>query len=243
MAETKVAVYSHEHRPFIRAKVIGAMEMLEFAKKVRPRKFLYFSTDEIFGDAPQGVSYKEWDRYNSRNPYAASKAGGEELCLAYANSYGLPMIITHCMNVFGERQHKEKFIPIVINKARNGQVLEIHCANGKPASRSWIHARNVSDAIMFLLEKTPEKVRDKYNIVGVERDNETLARLIASFMDQPLDIKMVDHYSGRPGHDPRYMLDGTKMAEMGWIAPVDFEHSLEKTIHWSLENPRWLNWE
>lgn len=243
-AETHVDRSIKDPYPFVKANVIGTMEMLEFARKVSPKKFLYFSTDEVFGDAPKGVAYKEWDRYNSRNPYAASKAGGEELALAYANSYGIPMIITHTMNVFGERQHREKFIPIVINKIRAGERLQIHCANGKPASRSWIHARNAASAIMFLLENTDSNVRDKFNITGeVEYDNLDLAFEIAGIMRKDLKYEMVDHYSGRPGHDPRYMLDGTKLREMGWEMPKTFDQSLKKTIEWSMEHPKWLEWK
>lgn len=241
-AETHVDHSIKNPYPFIMSNIIGTYQMLEFAKKVRPEKFLYFSTDEVYGDAPKGVAYKEWDRYNSRNPYAAAKASGEELCLAYANSYGIPIIITHSMNCYGERQHREKFIPIVMNKIRNGEKLEIHCTGGKPASRSWIHCRNISSAVMFLLNNTPPNVRDKYNIAGVEYDNLDLALLIAQYMKKDLKFKLVDYYEDRPGHDPRYMLDGSKIHDMGWDMPVDFTKSLKKTIEWSLANTRWLDW-
>jgi dTDP-glucose 4,6-dehydratase len=154
------------------------------------------------------------------------------------------MIITHTMNVFGERQHKEKFIPIVINRLREGKMLQIHCANGRPASRAWIHARNAASAIMFLLENTPDNVRDKWNITGeVEFDNYSLALEISKIMDMRLSYEKVDHYSGRPGHDPRYMLDGEKLRLMGWEMPKAFDQALEKTILWSLENKRWLEWK
>lgn len=242
-AETHVDNSIRNARPFVVANVLGTMEMLEFARRCQPMKFLYFSTDEVFGDAPKGVAYKEWDRYNCRNPYAASKAGGEELCLAYANSYNINMIITHTMNVFGERQHKEKFIPIVMNKVRKGEVLEIHCTKGEPASRSWIHARNASSAILFLLESTPPGIRDKFNITGeVEYNNFDLAQEIALIMKKDLKFKFVDYYADRPGHDPRYMLDGTKLRDMGWEMPKNFDQSLKKTIEWSLEHERWLDW-
>jgi dTDP-glucose 4,6-dehydratase len=241
-AETHVDRSIHDPKPFVIANVLGTMEMLEFAKKVKPKKFLYFSTDEVFGDAPPGIAYKEWDRYNSRNPYAASKAGGEELALAYAHTYGMPMIITHCHNVFGERQHKEKFIPIVMNKARLEQTLLIHCSNGLPASRAWIHARNVSDAILFLLENTPDNVRDKFNIPGKEIDNLDLALFIADKMGVELKYEKTNYYSERPGHDPSYRLDADKIRSFGWKEPKNMEESLAKTIGWSLKNIRWLEW-
>lgn len=241
-AETHVDNSIKDPLPFVMSNVVGTLRMLQFAKDVRPKKFLYFSTDEVFGDAPVGMEYKEWDRYNSRNPYAASKAGGEELALAFSHTYDIPMIITHCHNIFGERQHKEKFIPIVINKCRKGEVLEVHCTDGIPASRSWIHARNASDAIMFLLENTPPAVRDKYNIPGLEVNNLELAFFIADSMGVQLKYNKVDYYSGRPGHDPRYKLNADKIKFMGWRAPVNTNDSLKKTVEWSLEHERWLNW-
>src|SRR3989344_9376531 len=103
-AETHVDRSIENPEPFVMSNVVGTMHMLNFARSLPHLTwFVYFSTDEIFGPAEEGVSYKEWDRYNSANPYSATKAGGEELALAYANTYKLPIIITHTMNVFGER--------------------------------------------------------------------------------------------------------------------------------------------
>jgi len=91
---------------FVMDNVVGTCNILEFARSQdNLERFIYFSTDEVFGPAPDGIKYKENDRYNSTNPYSASKAGGEELAVAYENTYGLPVYITHTMNVFGERQH------------------------------------------------------------------------------------------------------------------------------------------
>lgn len=242
-AETHVDRSIKDPLSFVQSNVIGTLQMLEFAKIVKPEKFLYFSTDEIFGPAIEGMSYKEWDRYNCTNPYSASKAGGEELCLAYANTYKIPMIITHTMNCYGERQHREKYIPIVMNSLIDDKVLQVHCSNGQPASRSWIHARNASDGVLFLLQHSPSG-RDKWNITGEkEYNNLDLALLIAQFMGKPLKYELVDHYADRPGHDFRYMIDGSKIREQGWEMPIDFEHSLKKTIEWSLAHDRWLRWE
>lgn len=247
-AETHVDNSILDPRKFAYANVIGTLEILEFARRqTNLKKFVYFSTDEVFGPAPEGVAYKEWDRYNSGNPYAATKAGGEELCLAYANTYTLPIMITHTMNVFGERQHPEKFIPKVVQKVRAGETVTIHAnkEKTKAGSRFWIHARNVSAAMMFLLNyKT--KHGDKYNIVGEkEVDNLALAQLIAKILNKELKYEMVDFHSSRPGHDLRYALDGQKMREMGWKIPRPFESSLESTIRWMIhpDHTRWLRLE
>jgi len=243
-AETHVDRSIENAEPFVRTNVLGTMHLLNYARTIQGlKRFLYFSTDEVFGAAPIGISYKEWDRYNSGNPYAATKAGGEELCLSYSNSYNLPVIITHTMNCGGERQHPEKFIPSTIKKVYLGETVIIHSnkTKTKSGSRFYIHARNVADAILFLLHKG--EIGDKYNIVGEkEIPNLELAQMIAKFVGKPLKYEMVDFHSSRPGHDLRYALDGTKLAKMGWLIPRKTEEWLKKTIEWSLrpENRHWL---
>jgi len=244
-AETHVDNSITDPEPFVMSNVVGTMHILDYARKLDDlRGFNYFSTDEVFGPAPVGVNYEEWDRYDSSNPYAASKAGGEELCLAYANTYKIPLFITHGMNCFGERQHPEKFIPIVVRKVLADEVVTIHSDATKKisGSRFYIHCRNVAHALHFLLDKYT--FRDKYNIVG-EREvtNLELALMIAKILDKELLYEMVDFHGSRPGHDLRYALDGTKMENLGWVPPIDFEGSLERTIKWyfkSKENKKWL---
>lgn len=240
-AETHVDNSIENSWPFIQANVIGTYHMLEYAKKNPVGQFVYFSTDEVFGPA-NDVKYKEWDRYNSTNPYSATKAGGEELCLAYANTYGIPMLVTHTMNLFGERQHWEKFIPKVIRKVMKGESVLIHSdsAKMKAGQRHYIHCRNMADGVMFLLNHGIVK-RDKYNIVGeLEIDNLSLAVQIAEIIGKPLRYEMVDFHSSRPGHDLRYALDGSKMAALGWSPINTFAQSLEKTIYWYMKHPKWL---
>lgn len=244
-AETHVDNSIENPEPFVRCNVLGTMQILEFARKCSNlKKVFYMGTDEVFGPAdaklvPNG--FKEWDRYNSTNPYSASKAGGEELCLAWANTYGTPVIIGHTMNIFGERQHPEKFIPKVIRAVLTGEKVYIHADSSLTVSgsRFWIHARNVAQAILFLLEKGEN--RDKYNIVGEkEVSNLDMAKFIAEVLGKPLNFEMVDFHSSRPGHDLRYGLDGTKLKEMGFSYPKTFEESLTKTIQWTLNSPKWL---
>jgi len=241
-AETHVDRSIDDPEPFVHSNVLGTMYMLNLARKQKDlHRFFYFSTDEVFGPAPTGVAYKEWDRYNSGNPYAATKAGGEELCLAFGNTYKVPIVITHCMNIFGERQHAEKFIPLVIRKILAGEKVIIHSDPSMkiPGSRFWIHARNVAAAITFLTQKGT--IQEKYNIVGErEVNNLEMAQFIAKVIGKPLKYEMVDFHSSRPGHDLRYALDGQRMHDMGWRLPINFEDSLAKTVQWTLESPKWL---
>ena len=240
-AETHVDRSIEDAEPFVRSNVLGTMRMLDYARSLNNlKKMIYFSTDEVFGPAPAGVEYKEWDRYNSSNPYAATKAGGEELCLAYANTYGLPLLITHCMNIVGERQHKEKYLPLCIRKILAGELLSVHAdaTCTQSGSRYWIHARNVADAVLFLLNNGQQ--REKYNIVGEERSNLQMAEFTASVLAKSLKYELVSFHATRLGHDLRYALDGTNMKQMGWKVPRTLEQSLAKMIRWTLENPQWL---
>lgn len=227
---------------FVLDNVLGTAHILEYARDcLHLKAFVYFGTDEVFGPADGDVAYREWDRYRSGNPYSATKAGAEELVVAYNNTYRLPTIITHCMNVFGERQHREKFIPLVIRSILHDNEVLIHADAKKitPGSRFYIHASNVAAAVFFLLANG--HFGQKYNIVGEgEYNNLALAEKIANIMGKPLRYQLVDFHSSRPGHDLRYALDGEKMERMGWRLPVSFDESLKKTVQWYLEHQEWL---
>lgn len=243
-ASTHVDRSITDPRSFVLDNTLGTCNLLEWSRRRDPNPlFLQFSTDEVFGPAPEGTEYEEWDRYKSGNPYAASKAGAEELCVAYENTYGIPMIVTHCMNVIGERQHQEKFVPMVVRKVLRGELVTVHADKTctKPGSRFYIHARNVAAAVLYLLERFPSAKGEKFNIVGeLELDNLQLAEKIAAILEKPLRHELVDFHSSRPGHDLRYALDGFKLASLGFVYPKTFEESLRKTVLWYRDNPLWL---
>jgi dTDP-glucose 4,6-dehydratase len=235
---------------FVMDNVVGTCNILEFARSQdNLSRFVYFSTDEVFGPAPDGIKYKENDRYNSTNPYSASKAGGEELAVAYENTYGLPVYITHTMNVFGERQHPEKYIPMCIRKVRDGESITIHSDNTRtiPGSRHYIHAEDVADAVLFLAEKKFIETTyggakcPKFNIVGSEElNNLELAQIIADAQGKELNYELVDFHSSRPGHDLRYALCGEKMKELGWEPAKSVRERIGEVTMWTLENSRWI---
>ena len=258
---------------FFMDNCIGTVNLLNYARHggLRPKKnadpqsrapafegrFQYFSTDEVFGPAPDGVSYKEWDRNNPNNPYAAAKAAGEQACIAFAHTYRMPLFITNCMNIFGERQHREKFIPLIIRKVLDGEKLYIHAnkTRTKAGQRHYLHARNISAATIWLLQHG--KILDgtatqgKYNIVGeAELDNLALAKLVAEYVNEylvaknkkkkSLKFELVAFHASRPGHDMRYALDGSLLAKEGFAFPVAFEESLRKVVRWTMDHPEWL---
>ena len=236
---------------FVMDNVVGSVNILEFARTQKNlERFVYFSTDEVFGPAPDGIKYKENDRYNSTNPYSATKAAAEEIAVAYENTYGLPIYITHTMNVFGERQHPEKFIPMCIKKARDGESVTIHSDSTKtiPGSRHYIHAEDVADAVLFLLDYEGEFEKTwggakcpKFNIVGSEElNNLDLATIIAEAQGKELKYEMVDFHSSRPGHDLRYALDGDKMKKLGWEPAKSVRERIAEVTKWTLDNERWI---
>lgn len=231
---------------FVLDNVLGTCHLLDWARS-RPiaadlATFVNFSTDEVYGSAPEGVAFSEESPFRSGNPYSATKAGAIELCQAYHNTYGVPVITTNCMNVIGERQSFEKFLPLLVRKILLGERVTIHAdpSRTKPARRSYIHARNVWNAVRFLIPRAGID-GERFNIVGDrELDCLELAQLVAQILDRPLHHEIVDFHSSRPGHDLRYALDGTKLASLGFRQPVTFEQSLEQTVHWFAANPSWL---
>jgi len=242
-AETHVDNSIKDPKLFIKNNIDSTFNLLEYARNYLPnlKTFFYFSTDEVFGPALGNTLYKEWDRHKPTNPYSASKSAAEQICVAYENTYKTPLMIVNVMNAFGERQHVEKFIPLCIKKIMNNEKIYIHSYPDKKTSgtRFYIHGRNIAEAVLFLIKNG--KIGEKYNISGErEVSNLEMAQMIAKIMHKELDYEMVDFHSDRPGHDLRYGLDGTKLFEMGFKLPLNFEESLRKTVEWTLQNLKWL---
>lgn len=235
--------------PFVEGNVRLALNMLEFAREQKVELFLQFSTDEVYGVAPHGVNHKEWATIIPSNPYSASKACQEAIAISYWRTYGVPVIITNTMNLFGETQDAEKYTAMLTRKINAGEEVTVHGSEGNIGSRFYLHARNGADAVLFIVKNLKPTlytdggvlVPDRYNIVGdVEMNNLELAKLVAKFLGKELKYKLDDFHKNRPGHDRRYALDGTKLKELGWVAPCSFEDSLKKSIEWTLKNSQWL---
>lgn len=237
---------------FVLDNVVGTVNLLQFARtQTKLERFVYFSTDEVFGPAPKGVNYQERDRYNSTNPYSATKAAAEEMCVAFENTYNLPIVVTHTMNVFGQRQHPEKFIPLCIQKIRDGETVYIHSnpERTEAGSRHYIHAADVADGMMFILTLDTDSLEKdyggakcpKFNLVGPEEiDNLTLARIIAEAVGRELNYELVDFHSSRPGHDLRYAMSGDYLRQLGWEPKLKLTERIQEVVHWTLANDRWL---
>lgn len=231
--------------PFVMSNVLGTANLLEYMKHYQPKcKTIVFSTDEVFGSAPEGVYFKEDDSFKPSNPYSASKVGEEMISYSFAHAFRMPISCVRCMNVIGEAQHPEKFVPKTIKAILNNEKVVLHGRGEEDlASRCWIHARNVSDALLFLLDKM--KRGEFYHITGEERTVLEIANWICEVIKgrklRENEIQFIGDPIERPGYDKRYALSGEKLAKMGWSPPVGLEQSIKKTVKWALEHPKWLH--
>lgn len=241
----------HEPAYYIQNNVALALNLLEYAREIKPEVFINISTDEVYGASASKTDdlRKEWDAIIPSNPYAASKACQEAIAISYWRTYGVPVIITNTMNNFAEMQQSSKFPAMLQKKITAGEKVQIHGKPGEIGSRSYIHSRNFADAILFILKHLPPYMHtpntadkpDRYNIAGdIQLDNLELAHVIAKLMGKELEYEMVDTHTTRPGHDPHYGLDDTKIKTLGWKSPLSFEESMKNTIEWQHANPQWM---
>jgi dTDP-glucose 4,6-dehydratase len=247
-----------EPRPFVENNVALQLTMLEFARTLPNLEiFLHISTDEVYGPAPIGNDHAEWSEIIPSNPYSASKAAQEALAISYWRTYGIPVVISNTMNIIGERQDVEKFVPLSISRILKGEQVPVHAkeVNGEwiSGSRFYLHARNQADALRFILiscSSAPLRYSDglskpeRFNVRGeVEIHNDDMVELIAELMglgESKNHVKYVNVEGTRPGHDLRYALTGDKLFGMGWKPPVPLRESLDRTIRWTRANPEWL---
>lgn len=226
---------------FVMSNVVGTTNLLEYARRRLKGPYIQFSTDEVFGPAPEGVEFLEDARHSPKNPYAASKSGAEQMVTAFANTYGLHAMIVRSMNVFGPRQHKEKFIPMTIRKVILGQKVQIHASKDlkRAGSRFYTHASVVADALEHLLRMGD--CGKAYHVVGDrEVDNLQMAQSIAGILDKELWHEMINFHESRPGHDLRYALADTQMESTGWTRKSSFDENLRSTVEWYMKNPEWI---
>jgi dTDP-glucose 4,6-dehydratase len=238
---------------FVESNVIGTVNLLEYARTLpNLTRFVYFSTDEVFGPAIDNYThFTEYDRYNATNPYSASKAAAEEMCVAFENTYKIPLYITHTMNVYGERQATEKYIPLCLKKMLNNERLTIHydSVTGNIGGRSYLYAKDVASALLFILglkEVKPEQPHTggkcmKFNIAATESlNNLDVANLISQGSGVPLEYDLVDPNILRPGHDFKYLISGDYLRSLGWSEKYDVLDNIPRVAKWYMDNPIWL---
>jgi dTDP-glucose 4,6-dehydratase len=244
-AETHVDNSIKDPHYVIMNNVLSTLNLLEFARKLEYLdKFLYFSTDEVYGPAID-KSFKETDKHNPTNPYSASKSASEVICNSYANTFNIPLIICNVMNVFGERQHNEKFIPLCVKNILNDNPVTIHTYPytddelPKSGSRYYIYVENVASAVYFIM--CNGKIGECYNIQGQEElSNEEIFETISKILNKTTAKIYTYNDINRPGHDIRYSLDNTKLTALGWKPEGIFEEYLEQVVNFIVQNKKWM---
>ncbi|MFT3902443.1 MAG: dTDP-glucose 4,6-dehydratase [Niabella sp.] len=235
---------------FVYTNVIGTVNLLNAAKELwkedySGKRFHHVSTDEVYGALGATGLFTEETKYDPHSPYSASKASSDHFVYAYADTYGLPVVLTNCSNNYGPNHFPEKLIPLMIHNIINNKPLPVY-GDGK-YTRDWLYVIDHARAIDLVFHEG--KLSDKYNVGGFnEWQNIDLVNLLCKLMDEKLgrepgtSAKLITFVKDRPGHDLRYAIDAAKInKELGWSPSVTFEEGLAKTIDWYLENQEWLN--
>jgi dTDP-glucose 4,6-dehydratase len=232
---------------FTRNNVELMLNILDVTRQLKPKMLLHMGTDEEYGPAPAGHAHREWETVLPSNPYSASKAAQSAIATSYWRTYGVPVVLTRTMNLIGPGQTGIKLVPTVIRKVLAGETVPIYAsADGEPGSRHWIDAREFGAAWLHLMHTHapamyPDADRPSmFHIVGEERSNLEVAHIIADLIGKPLKYELVNFHASRPGHDLRYALDGTKLAEDGWRPARKLEETLADIVAWYLDHPAWL---
>jgi dTDP-glucose 4,6-dehydratase len=234
-AETHVDRSIGDPGSFVRTDVFGVYTLLEAARRHPVSLFVQVSTDEVYGEI-LGDPVDEDAPLKPRNPYSASKAGGDRLAYSYWATYGTPVVITRCANNYGPYQYPEKLIPLFVTNALEDRELPVY-GTGKN-TRDWIHVLDHCRALLALCA-TPGVEGEVFNIgAGNEFDVLAIADRILAHTGRPASLvaKVVD----RPGHDRRYALNFDKVIrDTAWRPEVPFDDGLRDTVAWYRDNPSW----
>jgi dTDP-glucose 4,6-dehydratase len=232
-AETHVDRSLMEAGTFIETDVHGVLVLLEEARKHPLKRFVQISTDEVYGSIDSG-SFTETNPLNPRNPYSASKAGGDRMAYAYSQTYELPVIVTRASNNFGPWQYPEKLIPLFVTNAVDNLPLPLY-GDGRNV-RDWLFVDDHCAAVDFLIEHGVNG--ETYNIGGGnERENREITQKILELTSRPESL--IKRVADRQGHDRRYSIDMSKVEGLGFRCATDFDEALRRTVQWYLENEPW----
>jgi len=233
-AETHVDRSILAPEEFLRTDILGTHVLLEAVRAHKIARYLQVSTDEVYGHVPSGES-REGDPIAPRSPYAASKAGGDLQVLAYATTYGTPVVVTRGSNTYGPRQYPEKLIPLFVTNLIDDKKVPVY-GDGLQV-RDWLHAEDHASGILAVLERGEDA--QVYNLGGGNgRTNIEITKILLDSCGRSFSTH-VEHVLDRPGHDRRYALDSSKVRALGWAPARDFESGLTDTVKWYRENEDW----
>ncbi|MEL6835688.1 MAG: dTDP-glucose 4,6-dehydratase [Bacteroidota bacterium] len=234
---------------FILTNVVGTVNLLNAAKNAwqndyTGKRFYHVSTDEVYGSLGAEGFFVEETAYDPRSPYSASKASSDHFVRAWHHTYGLPVVLSNCSNNYGPYQFPEKLLPLMINNIRHGKPLPVY-GDGSNV-RDWLWVEDHAAAIELIYREG--KNGETYNIGGNnEWSNIDLVRKLCEICDEALDRpagtseQTITFVTDRPGHDHRYAIDASKLAnELNWSPSVQVDEGLRRTVQWYLDNTEWL---
>ena len=233
-AETHVDRSLMHAGDFITTDVFGTFVLLEAARaSQRIRRFVQISTDEVYGNVPEGSS-RETDELKPRNPYSASKAGADRLAYSYFATYEVPVIITRASNNYGPYQFPEKVIPLFVTNAVDD--LQVPLYGDGLQVRDWLHVLDHCRAVDFLIEQGQNG--EVYNVGGGnDVRNVDLTKRILELTGK--GEALIRHVPDRQGHDRRYSVDTSKLRQLGWAPREAFDTGLAATVDWYRRNEWW----
>jgi dTDP-glucose 4,6-dehydratase len=225
--------------PFVQTNVVGTQVLLDIAKAKKTEKFLYVSTDEVYGTLPENdptALFTEETPLQPNSPYSASKAGGDCLVRSYFHTFHMPVLTTRCSNNYGPYHFPEKLIPLFVTNLMEDKQVPLY-GDGKNV-RDWLYVEDHCDAIWTVLNKGT--FGEAYNVGGNnEMTNRQITEIILAAMGKPWD-KYVKYVQDRPGHDRRYAIDASKIKrELGWEPKYRFENAIKTTIQWYKDHEKW----
>ncbi len=238
---------------FIQTNVVGTYTLLDQAlaywraldgERRASFRFHHISTDEVYGSLGDEGLFTESTAYDPRSPYSASKAGSDHLVRAWGHTYGLPVLVTNCSNNYGPYHFPEKLIPLIIIRALAGEPLPVY-GDGSNV-RDWLYVEDHARALRTVFERGSPG--ETYNVGGnSERRNIEVVQAICAALDrlQPRAdgrgyASQISFVADRPGHDRRYAIDASKIRDqLGWEPQTSFEHGIERTVRWYLDNRPW----
>jgi dTDP-glucose 4,6-dehydratase len=235
-AETHVDRSIGDPGSFVQTDVYGAYILLEAAKDLGVSRFIQISTDEVYGERMESPATEE-SALMPRNPYAASKAGGDRLAFSYWATYGQPVVITRCSNNYGPNQYPEKLIPLFATNAIDDQPLPVY-GSGKNI-RDWIHVYDHAEALRVIMNAGSEVHGEVYNVCAENALNvlDITSRILKA-LGKP--DSLIRHVTDRQGHDRRYWLTSRKLRDqLGWELKYTFETGIEETVRWYVEHEDW----
>jgi len=233
-AQTLVGPAYRSPLPTFEANIRGTYNLLEVCRVHRDmvRSVVVASSDKAYGDAPV-LPYTEAMPLEGRHPYDVSKSCTDLLAGAYAHTYGLPVTVARCGNIYGAGDlNWSRIVPGTIRSLWRGE-RPILRSDGT-FTRDYIYVLDVVEAYLELALRAGEDgVRGEgFNYSpGTPVSVLEITAMLQSLMGRE-DLEPVILNQARAEIRDQY-LDSTKAAErLGWSSRYTLEEGLRETITW-----------